>query len=284
MAQNFGALTDMWMLDPTMFDPTQKSNQFSNFNDAPFPFPPTYNTGPAGGVMNAATGQPIQSYTDWNNQAQADYQKQLAAYNAQPAGGTPGTPGTTLNSAPGQPQVQTSGSWPGQAQGAAAPGSLMATPAMQQMQAGIAAAQAAKTPQQLYTDQQNTAMRNQMLQQQANMSTVQAGQGGFGNMPGGAFNPGSYMPLQSLMPQAGAAAAPTAGGRGPPPTPPNNWMAAINALANPGNPVTQGAKVPMAQGFQPAGGVNQAFLGQMGGGGNRNFLSALAAIQGRPQG
>ena len=80
----------------------------------------------------------------------------------------------------------------------------------------------------------------------------------------------------------------------PPPTaapqasaPPNNWQAAINALANPGNPVTQGATVPLAQGYQPAGGINQAFLNQAGAGQgmNQNFLSALAAIQGRrPQG
>jgi hypothetical protein len=64
---------------------------------------------------------------------------------------------------------------------------------------------------------------------------------------------------------------------------PNNWMAALNALSNPGNPVTPGATVPMAQGFQPAGGVNTAFLGQAPMTGNRNFLSALGAIQGRKQ-
>jgi hypothetical protein len=225
---------------------------------------PGFYTGSAGDQPPTdASGKPIQSFVDYNNNAQADYQKALTAYNAQPAGGTPGT---TLNSTPGQPQVQTSGSWPGQAQGAAAPGSLMATPAMQQMQAGITAAQASKTPQQLYADQQNTAMRNQMLQQQANMSTVQAGNGGFGNMPGGAFNPGSYMPLQALMPQGGAAAAPA--GKGPPPSPPDLRQAYLDALANPGHVTTPGANVPASQ---PLGvpSVLSSFLAAHPGGGGK---------------
>ena len=66
---------------------------------------------------------------------------------------------------------------------------------------------------------------------------------------------------------------------------PNNWQQAINSLANPGNPETMGANVPMVTGGQPAGGVNQAFLNQAQGqpGMNPRFMSALAAIQGRPQ-
>ena len=55
MAQNLGQLTDMWMVNPTMFDPSQASNAYSNFNNAALPYPPTYNTG-AGGPVNAATG------------------------------------------------------------------------------------------------------------------------------------------------------------------------------------------------------------------------------------
>jgi hypothetical protein len=67
--------------------------------------------------------------------------------------------------------------------------------------------------------------------------------------------------------------------------PPNNWQAALQALANPGNPTTQGATVPQVSGYQPAGGVNNAFLQNAQGkpGMNQNFLSALSAIQGRPQ-
>jgi hypothetical protein len=80
---------------------------------------------------------------------------------------------------------------------------------------------------------------------------------------------------------------PGSGGQQPQPQqsgPPNNWQAALSALANPGNPQTMGATVPEAQGFQPSGGVNQAFLQQAQGrpGGNQGFQSALAAIQGRP--
>ena len=37
MAQNLAQLTDMWMVNPTMFDPTQASNQFSNYNNAALP-------------------------------------------------------------------------------------------------------------------------------------------------------------------------------------------------------------------------------------------------------
>ena len=66
---------------------------------------------------------------------------------------------------------------------------------------------------------------------------------------------------------------------------PNNWQAAINALANPGNPQTMGATVPQVTGYQPAGGVNNAFLQQAGAGQgmNTNFLNALRSIQARPQ-
>ena len=84
----------------------------------------------------------------------------------------------------------------------------MNTPAMQELSANYQAAQAAKSPQQLQIDAQNDAMRQQMLQQQATMSQVQAGNGGLGNMPGGAFNSGSYVPTQlPAMASAPAAAA-----------------------------------------------------------------------------
>ena len=65
MAQNMAQLTDMWMVNPTMFDPTQASNQFSNYNNAAaLPWPPTYSTA-AGGPVNAATGKPIASFQQW---------------------------------------------------------------------------------------------------------------------------------------------------------------------------------------------------------------------------
>jgi hypothetical protein len=61
MAQDLAALTNTWMLNPTMFDPSQQSNKFSNYNGQAMPWPPTY----AGAPVNAATGKPIQSFQDW---------------------------------------------------------------------------------------------------------------------------------------------------------------------------------------------------------------------------
>ena len=204
MAQNLAQLTDMWMVNPTMFDPTQASNQFSNYNNAALPWPPSYNPGLQGGPVNAATGKPIQSFQQWQQQ-------------------NPG--GMSINStpaAPAAPQQQ---------------GQYVMTSPGGQMTGG------------------------------ANLSGM-AGQ----NIPAQY----RYMPAP---PQAAPQAAPQAGG------PPNNWQAAINALANPGNPTTMGANVPLVTGSQPAGGVNNAFLQQAGAGQgmNQNFLSALRAIQARPQ-
>src|SRR5580704_13526289 len=67
MAQDMGLITDTWMTNPYMFDPTQLSNAYSNYNNAALPWPPSYNTG-AGGPVNAATGQPIQSFQNWQQQ------------------------------------------------------------------------------------------------------------------------------------------------------------------------------------------------------------------------
>ena len=91
MAQDMSQLTDMMMVNPWMFDPSQQSNQFSNYNNAALPWPPTYNTG-AGGPVNAATGQPIQSFQQWQQQ-------------------NPG--GMSINATPAQPAPQqpNSGQW-----------------------------------------------------------------------------------------------------------------------------------------------------------------------------
>ena len=222
MAQDFGQLTDEWMVNPTMFDPTQASNQFSNFNNAPFPFPPTYNTG-AGGPVNAGTGQPIQSFQQWQQ-------------------ANPG--GMSINATPAAP-----------------------------------AAPQSNIPQYFYSP--------------GGQGTGGAAGGenamGSGGVPGGQnvqgswqVNPAYAMQQQRMAAQQAAPqAAPQASG------PPNNWMAALNALSNPGNPKTPGATVPLVQGYQPSGGVNQSFLNQAVARGmpgmNRNFLSALSAVQNRPQ-
>ena len=79
-------LTDQLMANPWMLDPTQKSNQFSLYNNQRIPFPPTYN-----GAPTNAMGQPIQSFVDWQRQ-------------------NPG--GVSLNNTPAQPaQPANSGQW-----------------------------------------------------------------------------------------------------------------------------------------------------------------------------
>jgi hypothetical protein len=227
MAQDLGQLTDMWMVDPTLFDPTQKSNQFSLFNNQALPWPPTYNTG-AGGPVNAATGQPIPSFQQWQ-------------------AANPG--GMSINATPAAPaaQQQTYGLQPSDLAG---PSAL--NPSGNQA-FGMSEWSGLMSPQarQLYQNQQYA--------------------------PPGSPRGTTYANMGAPQRQASA--------------PPNNWQAAINSLANPGNPVTQGATVPQVQGYQPSGGINQSFLNQRGygvggtpqAGLNSNFMSALAALQRRPQ-
>jgi|ERR1700722_1033742 hypothetical protein len=211
MAQDLAALTNTWMLNPYMFDPTQKSNAYSNYNNAALPWPPTYNTGPAGGPVNAATGQPIQSFQQWQ-------------------AANPG--GMSINSTPAQP----------------------AAPQVPQ-----------QAPIRLATTSEG----------------MPPGQTSLGRgVVGPSWQPQQQMAPQQAQSQQGAAGAGAW-------QQPNNWQAAINALANPGNPQTMGANVPMVSGSQPSGGVNQSFLtqAQRGGGAmNQGFLNALRSIQGRPQG
>jgi hypothetical protein len=246
--------TDMWMQNPWgTFDPTQKSNQFSNFNNAALPWPPSY----AGAPTNAATGQPIQSYQNWQQQ-------------------NPG--GMTMNNTPAQPQAPPQNAMtPAMAQQLGAPGLALAS----------AMGAPGVTPQTPY-GQPGT---NTAAIWNAAGATPQQMAGLFGQMsptiPGtNQPNPNYSARIGQLMAGAGQQpqqqAAPQASG------PPNNWQAALSALANPGNPVTPGATVPQSNSFQPAGGVNQAFLqnaaqNPAARGGNPQFMSALAAVQNRPQ-
>jgi hypothetical protein len=221
MASDPNALTNTWMTNPYMFEPSQTSNAFSNYNNAALPWPPSYNTG-AGGPVNAATGQPIQSFLDWQK-------------------ANPG--GMSINATPAAP----------------------APPRPQQL--GLSFAEFAPP---------SPGGPSTQAQWAYNL-----GLGGVG--PYSDLNPSSAAGrayTASQTPAAQPQAQPQVSG------PPNNWQAAINSLANPGNPVTPGATVPLQSGTQPAGGVNQAFLQQAGAGQgmNQNFLNALRSIQGRPQG
>jgi hypothetical protein len=231
MAQNLAQLTDMWMVNPTMFDPTQASNQFSNYNNAALPWPPSYNPGLQGGPVNAATGKPIQSFQQWQQANPGGM-----SINATPAAPAPAPANTGWNQNPVGSPLNPMGDW----------------------------------------TQLAPQLPGASGQQQANYA-YNLGLGGY-------INPATR---QAAMPGAGgnAAGAAGAGGGAQASAPPNNWQAAINALANPGNPTTMGANVPMVTGSQPAGGVNNAFLQQAGAGQgmNQHFLSALRAIQARPQ-
>lgn len=226
MAQDLSQLTDMMMVNPWMFDPSQQSNQFSNYNNTALPWPPTYNPGLQGGPVNAATGQPIQSFQQWQAQ-------------------NPG--GMSINATPAQPAQQAQ---PNSGQGAF-----------------------------------NNAMLNSMGLAASNQMAAQQQSGA----RGGAQTPWSGPSMSDIINMRGmnnamypgqGGSPGSAGGQG---AAPNNWQAAINSLANPGNPMTMGANVPMVTGSQPSGGINAAFLQNAQGRPNMNqgFLSALAAIQGR---
>jgi hypothetical protein len=197
----------------------------------------------AGGPVNAATGQPIASYQQWKQQ-------------------NPG--GLTLNATPAQPQAP-------QAQPMGQQGALWAN---YLLGGGQGAAPSAGAP-------GAVGMYGASGRDPANMANLVNFLGGASS--GVMQNTGA--PGYGMGGGAGAGGAPPGAGGGGQGGSPNNWYAALNALSNPGTPAVGGATVPMAQGYQPAGGVNQAFLNQAGAGQgmNTNFLSALAAIQGRRQ-
>lgn len=260
MAQDLGALTNTWMLNPYMFDPSQQSNQFSNYNNAALPYPPTYNTG-AGGPVNAATGQPIQSFQQWQQQ-------------------NPG--GMSLNNTP---------------QAAAAQGGGQQSPfanvqipqgqntAVAQPRGGLSAQQW-----QALSPQQQSAASNAMAEYSSGLAMMPSGNNfvASGSNPSGS-NPQAQNALAWMNaggnafnqigpgPTGGPAATPQGAGA------PNNWQAALNALANPGRVQTMGANVPQVTGSQPAGGVNASWLQGIGSGQgmNQNFINALRGIQGR---
>jgi hypothetical protein len=207
-------LTNMMIANPYMFDPTQKSNQFSLYNNQRNPYPPTYN-----GVPTDAKGNPIQSFVDWQQ-------------------ANPG--GMSINATPSQPTQ------PQQ------PDMMALRNAALTGQPGAALAYGAN------------------FAPQGSPPGIQLGYG---------QNFAAFTPTRNWSGNAAPAAAPAP----QPQAPPNNWQAALNALSNPGRVTTPGATVALQTGYQPSGGVNQAFLQQAGAGQgmNQNFLSALRAIQGR---
>lgn len=242
-----------------------KPNPYLNpkYQGQPLPMPGYY-TGDAGSMgPTDAMGNIIPSFTKANNAAQSNYQQQLAAFNAGQGGG--GAPGTTLNSTPGQ---GSGGQVPGGTINYAGMGS--AGPAVQELLSNYQNAQSQLSPQQQYNQSQANAVRNQMLQQQDNITATANAGGGFGRSPGGAFNPG---PSSSINPFQGAGAAGPSAPSGPsPPTPPDLRQAYLDALAAPqgiGNnlptPGAQGAQSPPPQLGQPS--VLDSFLANNSAGG-----------------
>jgi len=226
MAQDLGQLTDMWMVNPSMFDPTQKSNSFSNYNNAALPWPPSYNGAP----VNAATGQPIQSFQQWQQQNPGGMTLNATAPQAQAAAASRPGGGSIYDNAP-------AGGY-GMAMGQGVP--------LSQFGGG--------------------GYGSQNLNDAAGLASLM----GLDPSRLNGFQGGARQAApQAAAPQASAA--------------PNNWQAALNALANPGKVTTPGATVPLQTCYQPSGGVNAAFLQNAGAGQgmNQGFLSALRAIQGR---
>lgn len=250
-------LTDMWMAQPWMFDPSQKSNQFSQYNNARIPFPGSYN-----GAPTDAQGQPIQSFVDWQK-------------------ANPG--GMSINATPAQPAQQAAPNTSPFANVQDTQG--MNAPATQQRGGLGTEAWGQLTP------AQRAAAYGPLGQYQAGNAMMPSG--GFvasGNNPSGsnpqASNALAWMNsgISGFNQMAGQQQpTPQQGQQGQQGAPPNNWQASLNALSNPGRVTTPGATVPLAQGSQPAGGVNQAWLQGVGSGQgmNQNFLSALRNIQGR---
>jgi hypothetical protein len=156
---------------------------------------------------------------------------------------------------------------------------------LQELMSNYQATQAAKTPQQLYNEQQSNLYRQQAMGQMNDAATAKAATGGFGNSQGGAFNPGQAVSPLSLAAMSGPATAGPAAPAGPPP---NNGVdlrqAYLDALANPGNPPIVGAAVPASK---PLGtpSVLNAFLAahpsggtKTGGYDNTGFFNTLNSL------
>ena len=181
------------------------------------------------------------------------------------AGPQPSVPGTTINSNPAQSAGPNQLTAIGQMMGMSDPSQLYNSPAGQQQVSQVL----------------NDQMRNQQLQAMQTQSDVRAGQGGFGNMPGGAFNPNpGYTPSftqQAAQPQAAQPAA--SGAMGPSGLTRQQYL---SLLANPGPAPTYGAAPPQAGQTRtgtPAPNVMQAFLATQGGK-NTPFVNTLNKLQG----
>jgi hypothetical protein len=221
----------------------------AKFQGKPLQLPGFY-TGDAGNAPPTnAMGNPIQSFVDYNNDAQAQYQKDLAAYNASNPSGQ--SQGTTLNSTPQQ----------------------FADLQEQVNMNTINAANATQTNNTGTFGNVNTGIANYPGAVDAIIADSKyrsdANQAYAAGQPIG-------------MPQA----QPSSSSQGQPPSPPDLRQAYLNALANPGKVTTPGATVAASQPLgQPS--VMDAFLAKNSGGGgqgagnynNSGFFNTLNQLQ-----
>ena len=208
-------------------------------------------------------------------------------------GGSAPPPGTTTLNTPGPgavagpgPAAPANGQPAGGTINYAAMGS--AGPPLQELMSNYQATQAAKTPQQLYNEQQSNLYRQQTMGQMNDAAAAKAATGGFGNSQGGAFNPGQAVSPLSLAAMSGPAptAAPAAAAPANGPAPFDARQAYLDKLANPGPPTRVGAAVPAST---PLGtpSVLNAFMAAHPGGGakgaggydNSGFFSTLSNLR-----
>jgi hypothetical protein len=211
-----------------MFDPTQWSNQFSNYNNQALPWPPQYV-----GAPTNATGQPIQSPM-----------------------------GTTINSQPASAAAPAAA-----AQSSSSPFANVQIPQGQNTAVAQPRGGLSPTDWQALTPQQRSAASNAMGEYSSGLAMMPSGNNfvASGSNPSGS-NPQASNAL-AWMNRGGAdfnqmanqsqAAPPAAAPQG------QNTMSLNNALsllANPGHVDTPGATVPQSSAYQPQNSVLQQFL------------------------
>ena len=223
---------------PLMFDPSQFKNKYqpAAFNNG-VPTPPTVDVSGTGDPNDPTTqgptnafGQVIPYYQQQMGQLNADYQKALAAYNAQPgpSSTTPATSGGTTGTGSANDLMA-----------AFSPAGLAANPNSRQVTIdGHTGYQANMPPGQMSPYDAAVRQASGMVGAMTNYANPNTGQ------RGGTYTPGPNllgmtsailqgMPQQQQQPQTQ--------GKGPAPTPPSSWNTYLQALSRPQHIDTPGA-------------------------------------------
>ena len=259
---------------PLQFDPSQMKNPYSKWAGIPLAPDEMATIGPSGEFGGTAPtnalGQPIQSYTDAASAAAQQYQQQMAQYQKDLAAYNAGQ-GTQINNTGGS--AGASGTFDYAKMGPA--GS-----AIQQLMGNYQAAQAKLSPQQLYDQQQTRAMDTSNAQNIANLNMNRTAGGGFG-AGNNVINTG---PSYASSMQGGGVAGPSLPAPPTPPSQPNMTQAYLAALQNPGHVTSPGANVPEAPPPSQQSNVLQNFVANWKPGtnvaGNYNNQSIIDAMRG----